>query len=450
MVSVPALSRTLQTLFTTTADHLARETKAVQRESKCTGAILARTLVFGWLHDPTASRSTLAQVAALSGLTISPQGLSARLNAYTAAFLERLFATAVQVLVTADPVAIPLLARFPGGVWIEDSTTIRLPDALAALWPGCGGLGQAVRAAIKFAVRLNLRDGGLQGPVLGTGREHDRTISERLPCLPRGALWIVDLGYFNVSRFAALSRGGVAILSRFQARTHLRTSKEAASLDVGRFLQRAKRRGQQQLDQPILLGAAEQWPCRLVAVRVGAPQAARRRRAIRRDAKRNGVTPSTSRLALADWNAYVTTLAPEELSIAEVLVLARARWQIELLFKLWKSAGKLASWQSSAPDAIRCELFAKGIGMLVQHWLLLTGAWANPHRSLTKGAGLVRSRVLELAEALARGRRVQAVVSAVRAGLRVTATMERRCKHPSTAQLLLDPSLDPLAPPKAA
>jgi hypothetical protein len=450
MVSLPTLNHTLQTLFHETADRLAHETGAVQRRSKCTGSILARTLVFGWLQDPTASRATLCRAAALSGIRISPQGVSDRLHERTAAFMERLFAGAVQTLVAAEPAAIPLLARFAGGVWVEDTTTIRLPDALAAAWPGCGGFGRACRAAVKFGVRLTVRDGCLQGPVSAAGTVHDRTISEQFPALSPDALWLADLGYFSVHRFAALAGQGVHLLARIQAGTHLRTAAGDPSHDVGTYLVRARRQRKYLLDQPILLGARDQWSCRLIAVRVSPQQAAQRRRAIRRDAARNKVTPSASRLTLADWQCCVTSLPEDRLRIDEALVLLRARWQIELLFKLWKSGGQLDTWQSAKPEMIRCELFAKGLGLVIQHWLLLTGTWADPHRSLTKGAQLIRSRVLELAEALATRRRVLAVLSSLRAGLRLLPSMERRRKHPSTAQLLLDPALHPLAPPTAA
>ena len=49
---------------------------------------------------------------------------------------------------------------------------------------------------------------------------------------------------------------------------------------------------------------------------------------------------SARRLAGADWNVYVTNIPVEHLSVLEAVVLAGVRWQIELLFKLWKSHGR--------------------------------------------------------------------------------------------------------------
>jgi len=48
MTTVPQLAHTLQTLFTTTAEQLARQTGFVRRTSKLTGPIFAQTVVFTW------------------------------------------------------------------------------------------------------------------------------------------------------------------------------------------------------------------------------------------------------------------------------------------------------------------------------------------------------------------------------------------------------------------
>ena len=37
------------------------------------------------------------------------------------------------------------------------------------------------------------------------------------------------------------------------------------------------------------------------------------------------------------------------LSLDEALLFARLRWQIELLFKLWKSKGQIATWRTRKP-----------------------------------------------------------------------------------------------------
>src|SRR6266849_2896961 len=129
MTTVAELSSHLQTLFTSVADRLARRSGFVQRTSKLTGALFAQALVFGWLANPHASLAELAQAAAAAGVGISPQGLDQRCTESAAVFLEQLVGAAVETLIDADAVLIPLLGRF-SAVVLLDSTTIALPAAL--------------------------------------------------------------------------------------------------------------------------------------------------------------------------------------------------------------------------------------------------------------------------------------------------------------------------------
>src|SRR5207249_8679408 len=126
----------------------------VQRRSKLTGPAFVQTLTFGWLSDPEATLEDLAQTASTVGVPISPQALEQRFTPQAAACLLEVLQAAVARVLTADPVAIPILQRFPGGFTVLDSTTIALPEAFASLWPGCAGATSAAggRSSLKLQV----------------------------------------------------------------------------------------------------------------------------------------------------------------------------------------------------------------------------------------------------------------------------------------------------------
>ena len=116
------------------------------------------------------------------------------------------------------------------------------------------------------------------------------------------------------------------------------------------------------LEAPILLGAQARLPARLLAVKVPSAVAEQRRRRLRQEARRQGRTPGKRTLALAAWTLLVTNVPVDLLSIEEALVLRRARWQIELLFKLWKSLGRLDESRSAHPWRQLSELYARVAG----------------------------------------------------------------------------------------
>ena len=436
MTTVPQLVVALQQIFTTTADTLARQTGFVQRRSKLTGALFAQTLVFGWLANPQISLGGLTQVAAALGIAISAQSLDERFTEGAAVFLEELLNVAVQTVIAADPVAIPLLERFRAVVLL-DASTIALPSALALWWPGCS----AGTAALKLHLRFDLCRGQLSGPLVQDGRTSERSTALQTAPLPRGALRISDLGFFALGVFAAMSTQGVYWLSRLALGTAVYTS-DGMRWDV---LDLLALQGTPTVDLLLTLGVEQRLPARLLAVRVPAEVANQRRRRLRSEAARRGRTPSAAQLAWCDWTILVTSVPQELLALREALVLLRARWQIELLFKLWKSHGHCDESRSGQPWRILCEVLAKLLAMVVQHWLLLTSAWSVPARSLVKAAQTVRQHALHLASTFAcptlRGHAIGVVQRCIASGCR----LNRRKGKPNTYQLLLEPSLAGLA-----
>ncbi len=437
MTTVSELTQTLQTLFTTTADVLARRTGFVQRQSKLSGALFAQALVFGWLATPQASLENLAQAAAAVGVAISPQGLDQRCTEAAAVFLAALLGAAVQAVVAAEPVAIPLLQRF-SAVVLLDCSTIVLPDALGLWWPGCGGSAAAhTRAALKIGVRYDLCRGRLVGPLLCDGRTHESTTPIQNAPLPTGALRLADLGFFDLDILTQID----AQDGYWLARMHRTTAVYDAAGQRWEVLALLAAQGSVEVDLAITLGVQQHLPARLLAVRVPQEVADQRRRRLRAQARDHGRTPSATSLAWCDWTIFITNLAPDMLSLREALVLARARWQIELLFKLWKSHGQIDESRSRKPWRVLTEVCAKLLAMVVQHWLLLTGCWTYPDRSLVKAAQTVRQHALHLASALScptlLGRAIGVIHRCLAAGCR----LNRRKTKPNTYQLLLDPTL---------
>src|SRR5262249_2742602 len=151
------------------------------------------------------------------------------------------------------------------------------------------------------------------------------------------------------------------------------------------------------VDVPILLGAAERLACRLIAVRVPEEVANRRRQQARHKARDHGRTPAAEDLELLGWSLVVTHSTAAELTWKAVVVLYRARWQIELLFKLWKSHNGLARCRAGAPALeLLAVFYAKLLGVLLQHRLLLATAWLVARRSLRQAARVLRDELKAL------------------------------------------------------
>lgn len=439
MLTVPQVARELQSVLTTSAKRLGRETQLVQRAGKLDGASFSQILTFGWLADPQSSLDALSQTAAALGIAISPQGLDERFSETAANCLRRILEEAMGVVIESSPQAIPILQRF-SGIYLHDSTSLLLPAALASVWRGCGGSTEVGTAALKLQVRHELLQGGLQIE-LQAGRASDRSAVFQHAPLPAGALRLADLGYFDLDVLAETGQQQAYWLTRPQAGTRVFDA-QGQALDLPAHL--ARQPGSR-VDVPIQLGAKQRLACRLLAVRVCQETADRRRQRLYREAVCRAQPVSQERLRLAGWTIFVTNVPAALLSLREALVIARTRWQIELLFKLWKDHAKLDQSRSQKPWRMLCEIYAKLLGQLIQHWLCLVSCWRFADHSLRKAAVTIQRHALHLAVAFATRsvKRLAEALAVIQACLASGCRINKRRATPHTYQLLLD--LEPLA-----
>lgn len=434
MNTVSQVGGALQSVLTVQANRLARRYGVVKRQRKLSGASLAQALVLGWLHRPDATIEQLAQTAAMCGKPVRPQAIDQRFRQPTATFFQHLLEAAVAQVVTTEPVAIELLKRF-AGVWLEDSTVIRLPTCFRHLWPSSGGPHGQSEAALKLYVELDLASGRLVGPECVAGRQSDHR-SQLANAVPSGGVRIADLGFFDLARLAQLDRRGVFWLTRIQPHTAL-YDEEDQRLDVARLMRGA--RGP--VDQRVRIGARERLTCRLIVTRAPASVVRKRRQRLEKEAKRRSRPVSQQQYDWCRWTVVVTNIPPQQLSIHEALALLKMRWQIELLFKRWKSLGRVDESRSANPWRVLIEIYAKLLGMLIQHWLLLVAAWQYEDRSLAKAGVAIQGHVLLLIQALAAGRRLTAAIRQLADVTRVAGRLQRRRARPPSYWILKHPEL---------
>jgi hypothetical protein len=425
----------LKQLFGPLADAAAQTAGVIVRRRKFTALSLARTFVLGFLQKPDANDEQLAQVAAPCGAAVTPQAIDQRQTSKLAAFLEELFRKALRIVVATDRLLAPILGRFTA-VTLLDSTVIALPDSQAERFPGCGGSHDAARAAMKLQTELDLRTGALSHVEIESGRSADNATQRQHVRRAKGTLRIADLGYFCVAVFGAMVAAGEHFLSRLLFNTGVRLP-DAGVVDVLRWLS-----GQPGpfVDRPILLGAQEQLACRLIAWRLPPEQANRRRQKVREDHRRKwGREPSVERLAWCDWTILVTSVPEPLLSPTEAAVLYRARWQVELLFKRWKSQGLVATLSGSTEVRQVIRVWARLLAVLVQHWLMVASAWGDASKSVDKVCQAIRSWVGRLLAGLDRRDELVRVVADL--GTVVAKTCRRNARsRPGTFELLNNPS----------
>jgi Transposase DDE domain len=436
MSIVAKVGTSMQLLFGTIAEEAGKKTKIIVRQRKFTCFSLLKTFVLGFLQKPDASDEDLAQMAVQCGADVTPQAVEQRHTSKLVKFLEEVFRGATKLVVESTKSLAPILDRFEKVV-VLDSTTTTLPDSMEKEFRGCGGSYQSGKSAIKFQTELDLRSGALTNIQIEQGRSPDSATSRQEVDLPAGSLRIADLGYFNLAVFASMVLARVHYLSRFQFNTGV-MELNGAALDLLPWL--SKQAGPI-VDQMVLLGNAHRLPSRMIAWRLPQEQADRRRHKLRLFTRRKrGQEPSPERLAWCDWTILVTSVPVEMLSAVEAIVLYRARWQIELLFKRWKSQGLVAKLSGSTEVRQMVRVWARMIAAPVQHWLVVTCSWGDPTRSWGKVCEAIRAFVGRIAAALGQLLELSAVIDDLCAVVAKTCQRNKRRK-PGTVELLNDVTL---------
>lgn len=360
-----AISAKMHAFFTDPQiETIAKEVKFVQRQSRMTGLGFVQTMVMGFLERPSASLNELAQVSQDLGMPISPQGLDERINPFSVAFLQALLPYAMGWFQQQCPLALPFL-RFFRGIYILDSTFVRLPTAMQAEYPGAGGSGSS--ASLKIQLVFEFLSGQFAQICLQPGRNADQAYRDYLQVVRPGSLILMDLGYFCLDAFAQIIKAQAYFLSRYHYPTALFTT-TGQRIDLRQFL---SHKGPDPIEIAVTLGSRKQHhlACRLIAQRVTAETRARRCRKAKRKARQHYKVLTQTYLDLLGWNLFVTNVPASVLCAAQVAWLYRLRWQIELLFKLWKSYAGLQTRGLWRRDRLLTELYAKLIGCVLFQFL---------------------------------------------------------------------------------
>jgi len=90
----------------------------------------------------------------------------------------------------------------------------------------------------------------------------------------------------------------------------------------------------------VLVGAKARIPARLILVKVPEEVAEQRRERLAEEAKDEGREVSEEQWYLAQWTIVIPNVPSRLLALPEVFVRLGVRWQIELLFKRWKSGAE--------------------------------------------------------------------------------------------------------------
>jgi hypothetical protein len=364
----------------------ARRTGFVKRASKITGKLFLALVTFGvW----SAAKTTLAQLAAKvtqlgTHQEVSAEAIHQRMNKQAVAFLQDMIQQAFAQLHAGNHVCDEQLFPFFTKVYIADSTGFGLPECLKQLFPGSGG--SASKAGAKIQLVWEYTRSVFAHFALTPWNIPDQKYVDTVVALAqKGSLFLFDLGYFKIKAFAYLATAGAYFLSRLNHQTNLYEGNAVSllPLDLASFLKDIE---VDMVEKQIFIGAKERVPSRLIASRVPEDIVNERRRIAKKNAKKKGYTPSKAHLELLSWNLFLTNVPGTVWTPATVIKAYPIRWQVELIFKSWKSYCHLAAINAKKHDTVLCYLYGRMLLVLLTYALyppVRSALWVKKQRELS-------------------------------------------------------------------
>lgn len=348
-------------------NNLARQTKFIQRESTLTAESFISLCAFSEDSLYETSLSKLSSVlSAEDGIKISPQGLNERFNKYAVEFLKNVMK---ELLIKQNKILNKNrlgLQNLFNRINVTDSTSFKISDNLKEAYKGSGG--QSVNAAVKILLQYDI----LSGQFLTCDVDKAATSeSSYLPKLQQHIdpkdLVLKDLGYFKMDDLKFIDKRQAYYISKIKKYTvvYINEGKKYSQVDI---LEKVKDLAPGQiLDIPdAYIGANKKLKTRLIITKLYEENKRKREMKSKEDSKRHKSRMDDDRLDL--WNSvniYVTNINKNILTADQIHDLYTLRWQVEIMFKIWKSIFKIDKVKKVNLYRFECYLYGKLISILI-------------------------------------------------------------------------------------
>ncbi|WP_185154165.1 IS4 family transposase [Fulvivirga sp. M361] len=357
-----------QTIDIQLVEDLAKKSGFVQRSSKLSVRDFLEMLMFGNLQSAGASLNDFcAYLSEEQGFSISKQGIDERFNKEAVDFLKSLLSTELEKKIQVN------LSSSDGqhfnSLRVKDFTRWNLLANCSTKYKGYGGNQGVSAAMVSIQYEYDLLTGKIIDLSVNSGTRNDHKDSMELKeNINKNDLVIRDLGYISRSFIENVIKKEAYFLNRLPPQLGVYQVKDKQrTVNFKDIVQTMNRKKIDHLDQEVLVGDKQYHRCRMIVTKVPDHIYSKRMALAKRRAKDKGYSVSNEYKSRARLNVYLTNVDNKKMSTQMVVKLYKARWQVELIFKVWKSLGKVNALSKMKVERFECQLMAKLI-WLVTNW----------------------------------------------------------------------------------
>jgi hypothetical protein len=343
---------------------LAIETGFMERRSKLSPEVFFDLLFYASsLSQNSSLESLVTYLESKYGIVISKQSLDERFSEKAVSFVKRVLSMLIEEQVGERLYCDGFLSSF-NQVRIKDSTKFNLPNNLAEHYRGSGGNATTSLAGISIQYEFDLKTGKILDLFIGEGIRNDqRDAGETSGNVCKNDLVIRDLGYYSVPVLQKIAAGEAFFLSRLQSLTRV-YDENRRELDFKKLYASMSKNGIERCEKRVLIGE-KKLPVRLIIGLVPEEVYQQRIRHKEKEEIKKGRKTKEQTKFLCRFNLFITNADEDQLAAEKVLPLYGFRWQVELMFKNWKSVFSIQRLQKMKENRYITMLYVRLILIVV-------------------------------------------------------------------------------------
>ena len=345
---------------------MARETNFVQRKNKITGSLFLELIVFN--NESLKSQSLNDMAVTLKEkhcIDITKQSLQERFNCHALLFLKKFLEKIMQDQIDREfkLVAMNNFSR----ILIKDSVCFQIHNSLATHFPGSGGSGS--KAAVRIQFEYNILTGTINDLSINAFNDQDVKDSQRtIGLVEEGDLIIRDLAYMIIPVLSEINQRSAYFICRLRPTTNVyeKCGDQFQLIKFSKLLKYMNKNGINSIEKDVYVGNDCKLNCRLVIDLL--PQKIvneRIRKAVENNKKKGRSEPSKEYKCRCHFNLFITNTDQSQVPFENVILFYRLRWQIELIFKIWKSLCNIEKVKKVNRCRLECYIYAKLIFIML-------------------------------------------------------------------------------------
>jgi hypothetical protein len=345
----------------------------VQRENavKVDGRIFLALIVFN--SDQLKEQSLNDLAVALNckyGIAITKQSLNERFNQYALLFLTNALEKLLKNQVSLNRFAVA--SEHFSRILIKDSVCFQIDESLKELYKGSGGSGSA--AAIRIQFEYDVLNGSINDLTVNAFNDQDATDSlATIEKTQAADLVIRDLAYMSLEVLTRLIEKLVLFICRVNPNTKIYelTNGNYEELNFDTIKRYMTKQQLPCLEKQVYLGLSDKLNVRLMIYLLPEEIVNERLRKARRNNNKKGRGQISKQYqARAHFNLFITNGDKDVIPIEKVYLFYKLRWQIELMFKIWKSLCNIDKVKKVKRHRLECYIYSRLI-FIVFAWQII-------------------------------------------------------------------------------